>query len=143
MRPDDNHDDQGGSTLSVPLAEEVASIGVKDVVTGRVRVTTRVETEEHLVETELNDDVVEIVRVPVDRVVETVPAIRHEGDVTIVPIVEEVAVVEKRLVLREELHLHRRTERRTVSVPVSLRRQKADVERGPAPNPNHEEDSTP
>jgi stress response protein YsnF len=67
--------------------------------------------------------------VPVDRVVETAPETRTEGDVTIVPVLEEVLVVEKRLVLKEELHIRRRVETETAEVPVTLRKQRAIVER--------------
>jgi len=124
------HEDEGGSDgESLPLAEETVSIGRREVVTGKVRVTTRVETQEQWLNADLTDEHVEITRVPVDRVVEEAPAIRTEGDLTVIPIVEEVAVIETRLVLREELHLRRVREQRTETVPVTLRRQRAAVER--------------
>jgi hypothetical protein len=46
-------------------------------------------------------------RIPVNRLVDTAPETRTEGDVTIIPIVEEVMVVEKRLLLKEEIHIRR------------------------------------
>jgi stress response protein YsnF len=67
--------------------------------------------------------------VPIDRVVDVAPAVRTENDVTIVPVVEEVLVVEKRLVLKEELHIRRKAETKPVEVPVTLRKQRAVVER--------------
>jgi stress response protein YsnF len=138
MRQDDEFEDK--ASVRIPLAEETVSIERRDVVTGRVRVTTRVETEQHLVEADLSEESVDIVRVPVDAFVDQAPAIRTEGDVTIIPIVEEVAVVEKRLVLREELHLRRRTSQRSVSVPVNLRRQRAEIERGSVTEEPQEKD---
>ena len=50
-------------------------------------------------------------------------------DVTVVPVLEEVLVVEKRLVLKEELHIRRRIETEAVEVPVTLRKQRAVIER--------------
>ena len=47
----------------------------------------------------------------------------------IVPVLEEVLVVQKQLVLKEELHIRRRVETEAVEVPVSLRKQRAIVER--------------
>ena len=123
------------SRETVPLAEETVSIGKSEMVTGRVRVQTRTEARDHLVEADLNEEHVEVTRVPVDRIVDAAPPIRTEGDLTIVPVLEEVAVVEMRLVLREELHIRRKTEQRTVSVPVTLRRQTAEVERVPEEGP--------
>jgi stress response protein YsnF len=58
-----------------------------------------------------------------------IPAVRQEGDVTIYPVLEEVLVVEKRLVLKEEVHVRRVVTQTEVSQPVMLRRQYADIER--------------
>ena len=57
----------------------------------------------------------------------------------IIPILEEVIVVEKRLVLKEDLHIGQHVTTDTVETPVELRRQKAGVERLPAgkANPVH------
>jgi stress response protein YsnF len=113
----------------IPLVEETATVGRREVVTGRVRVRTVTDTIEELAHADVQRETVEVTRVPIDRMVETAPEIRTEGDVTIVPVVEEVLVVEKRLVLKEELHIRRRVEHETVEVPVTLRKQRAVVER--------------
>jgi stress response protein YsnF len=65
----------------------------------------------------------------VDPPVTTVPVIRTENGITIVPVLEEILVVEKRLILREELHIMQEVSHETVEVPVSLRKQRAVVER--------------
>jgi uncharacterized protein (TIGR02271 family) len=98
-------------------------------VTGRVRVQTITDTLEELAHADLQRETVEVTRVPVDRMVESAPEIRTEGEMTIVPVLEEVLVVEKRLVLKEELHIRRRVAAETVEVPVTLRKQRAVVER--------------
>ena len=85
----------------------------RQVVTGRVRVQTLTDTIEELAHAEVQRESVEVTRVPIDKVVETAPEIRTEGDVTILPIVEEVLVVEKRLVLKEEVHIRRRIDDRS------------------------------
>jgi uncharacterized protein (TIGR02271 family) len=123
----------------IPLAEETATVGKRQVVTGRVRVQTVTDTVEELAHADLQQETVEVTRVPVDRIVETAPEIRTEGELTIVPVLEEVLVVEKRLVLKEELHIRRRTEAETVEVPVTLRKQRAVVERIDPDKPTGEE----
>ena len=91
--------------------------------------------------TKLETGSVDVVRVPIDRVVERAPEVRTEGDVTIVPVLEEVMFVEKKLVLKEELHIRRRTETETVDVPITLRRQRVVVEHlDAAGNPISEEE---
>jgi stress response protein YsnF len=44
-------------------------------------------------------------------------------------VLEEILVVEKRLVLKEELHIRRRATTETAEVPVTLRKQRVVVER--------------
>jgi stress response protein YsnF len=67
--------------------------------------------------------------VPVEQEITETPPIRTEGEVTIVPIVEERLVVEKRLFLVEELHLTRETVLEHVEIPEVLRRTRVDIER--------------
>lgn len=115
---------------TVRLLEEKATVGVRDVVTGRVRVSTHVESFDEAATADLTTDTVEVTRVPVGEPVgATLPQMRTEGDVTIIPVFEEVLVVEKRLMLKEELHIRKRTTVEAVTVPVTLRRQVAEVER--------------
>jgi len=125
----------------VPVVEESAIVGKRQVVTGHVRVRTVTDTVEELAHASVQREDIEVTRVPIDRVVETAPEIRTEGDVTIVPVLEEVLVVEKRLVLKEELHIRRRVAAETVEVPVTLRKQRAIVERlaPDIPDPDPEE----
>jgi stress response protein YsnF len=113
----------------LPLVEETATFHKREAVTGKVRVRTITDTIEELAQGNLQSDFVEVTRVPVDQVVDTAPEIRTEGDVTIVPVLEEVLVVTKQLVLKEELHIRRRAGTETVEVPVTLRKQRAIVER--------------
>jgi stress response protein YsnF len=133
-------------TASLQLVQETASVSAESVVTGRVRVSTETDVREEVARATLEGEVVDVVRVPVDRPVETMPAVRTEGDLTIVPVVEEVLFVEKRLVLKEEIHIRRRLTREVVEMPVKLRRQRAVVERLAVDNeasddskPTHEE----
>ncbi len=113
----------------IPLVEEEVRIDKREVERGRVRVRTVTDEVEEMARATLDGEAVEVERVAVDRMVEVAPEIRTEGDVTIIPVVEEVLVVEKRLVLKEELHVRRRRTTEDVEVPVTVRRQRAVVER--------------
>ena len=116
--------------VRVLLAEEQISVGKHEVTTGRVRVSTSVETFDRFARADLTRETVEVTRVPIgEPVTGALPQIRQEGDVTIVPVFEEVLVVEKRLVLKEELHLRKRTFVEAVEAPVTLRKQTARVDR--------------
>ncbi|MDB5301088.1 MAG: hypothetical protein JWO87_2751, partial [Phycisphaerales bacterium] len=61
--------------------------------------------------------------------VEVVPEVRREGDTLIVPLVEEVLVVEKRLVLREEVRVTTRRSQTHQPQRVTLRSEEAEIER--------------
>jgi stress response protein YsnF len=127
----------------IPLVEETATVDKRQVVTGRVRVRTVTDIVEELARADVQRESVGVTRVPIDKVVETAPEIRTEGDVTVVPVLEEVLVVVKRLVLKEELHIRRRVESEAVEVPVTLRKQRAIVERlaPDAPDPDKDTNS--
>jgi stress response protein YsnF len=112
----------------VPLAEEALRVSTREVVTGEVRVSTIVDTKEEMVRRDLHTEHVTVTRVPIDRYVETAPAIRTEGDVTIIRVMEEVLVVETRLLLREEVHICRTLTMEPVAQSVKLRKQLAVIE---------------
>lgn len=113
----------------ISVVDEELHLQKRQVTTGKVRIRTATDIVEEIAQANLIHESVEVHRVPVGREVDRVPDIRTENDVTIVPIVEEVLVVEKRLVLKEELHVRRRVETEAVAVPVQLRKQRATVER--------------
>jgi uncharacterized protein (TIGR02271 family) len=119
--------DQRGE--AVPLLEEEMRVDKRSVATGKVRVRSVVDTIEEVARAALAEDRVEVTRVPLNREVSAAPPVRTEGEVTIVPVMEEVLVVEKRLVLKEELHIRRRVTHENVEVPVTLRKQRAVIER--------------
>jgi len=130
--PDQAGDDappQGLSEDVVPLVEETPRIEKREAVKANIRIHTAVDTVEEFARADLKSEDVEITRVPIDKAVEVAPSVRTEDDVVIVPVLEEVLVVEKRLILKEELHIRRRTKTETVDIPVQLRRQRAVVER--------------
>ena len=114
---------------ALSIVEEELHVEKRQVATGRVTVRTTTEASEEVARATLAGESVEVTRVPVNREIDTAPSIRTEGDVTIIPVVEEVIVVEKRLVLKEEIHLRRTVTREDVAVPVKLRKQRATIER--------------
>ena len=125
-----------GSADGIPLAEEEVRIDKREVPTGRVRVRTATEVVEELARATLDEDVVEVTLVAVGREVDIAPEVRTEDGVVIVPVLEEVLVVEKRLFLKEELHIRRSVTQEEVEVPITLRKQRAVIERlGPEGRP--------
>lgn len=123
--------DDSNNDLTLPLVAEQAVVSKETVATGSVRITTHVETRRQLIQEALKHDDVVVERVEIGDVVQVAPEIRMDGDVLVYPIVEEILVVEKRLVLKEELRISRRSRVETVEREVTLRSVRADVERTP------------
>ena len=114
---------------AIPLLEETLNVGKRRVASGRIEVRTLTEAFEQKVEAALRRDATTVTRVPIGREVDVIPTIRTEGDLTIVPVFEEILVVEKRLFLKEEIHIRRTSETEHCQSHVTLRRQRAVVER--------------
>ena len=111
----------------VPVVEERVEVGTR-VVEGRtVSVTTRPVVEEHSISEPIIRERVTVERVSIGEVTETIPEIREDGDLTVIPVVEERLVVTKQLVLTEEIHLRRTREETTEERTVELRRTEVDV----------------
>lgn len=92
------------------------------------------KVEQHHVQASLRTEAVTIERRPIGRQLAVgeplpVPHDEEDGRVTVIPVLEEVLVVEKRLVLREELRLRRTISLEEVKQPVDVRRQHAEVTR--------------
>lgn len=113
----------------VPLAREEVEIGKRRRETGAVRVDKIVHTEDVPVEVDLVAEEVAVRRLPADRFVAGPLPERWEGDTLVVPVVEEVLVVEKRFKLVEEIHITRTRRSRHTRRLLSRRREEARVER--------------
>ena len=114
---------------AIPLVEERLSVSKRQVESGRVRVHVSVQEREETVTEQLSREDVEVDRVAKNVRITEMPRVRLEGNTTIVPVVEEVMVVEKALVLVVEIHIRRRTTSENVEIPVTLRKEQASVER--------------
>jgi uncharacterized protein (TIGR02271 family) len=136
---DDRAPDKTGETVIPLLAEEIA-VSKQVVETGRVQVARTTHEREQLVDELLAHETVEIDRIPIGRQIDTMPAVRDEGDTVVIPIVEEVLVIERRLLLKEEVRVRRvrSTERHQES--VTLRHHEAVVTRLPVESPAAGED---
>jgi uncharacterized protein (TIGR02271 family) len=122
-------DADSSKTLVVPVIVEELEVQKRIVETGKVRITKIVHERETIVDEPFLRDEVEVERVLIDRVVDAPVPVRYEDDTMIVPIMEEVLVIEKRLVLKEELYIRKRRVETHRPQQVTLRREEVHVER--------------
>lgn len=113
----------------ITLAAEELKVSKRQITRGRVVVRKQVMSHEAVVDDPLLLERLEVNRVPVNTLVEAAQPPRTEGDTTIIPFYEEVLVVEKRLMLSEELHVTRHRSEHRDPQRVTLRREEAVVER--------------
>ena len=113
----------------IPVVEEHAVVSKRKKLTEGVRVRTVVHEAQEVIDEPLATEDIAVERTPLDRWVDAPVPVRHEGDVTIVTLVEEVVVVEKRLRATEEIRITKRRSVRHAPQQVTLRREEAVVER--------------
>ncbi|XYJ08406.1 YsnF/AvaK domain-containing protein [Telluria sp. B2] len=118
--------------LRIPVVAEQLAVGTRTVDTGRgVRIHKTVVEQPVTIDERLGREEVEVRHVPVDRLVapEEAPTTRHDGDTLIVPILEEVLVVERRVRIKEELHITRVRREEHHQESVVLKAEQVNVER--------------
>lgn len=119
-----------------PVIEEEVVINKRQVETGKVRIKKVVQEKQELVDIPLLKEEVEIKRVPINRPVDSPIAVRKEGDTLILSLLEEVLVVQKQLLLKEEVHIITKRSEHHQPEQVTLRREEVTVE-PVAPETNH------
>ncbi len=122
----------------LPVIEERATIRREVVETGRVVVTKRVHEADEQITVPVQHDEVHYERVPLNQTLPAgavAPGSRQEGDTLIIPVLREVAVIEKRLLLVEELRITKRQVTTEHTEPLHLRHKEVLVERLPPREP--------
>ena len=127
----DSRDQAVDTVLTVPVMQEEMRVGVRTIDTGGVRVHKTVHEHPHDIDQALLRDAVDVKRVSIDKIVSLsdAPQSRQEGDTLIVPILEEVLVVEKRLRIKEEIHITRSQRTEHHRETVILRSEDVTIER--------------
>lgn len=121
-------DEATGDAIVIPVVAETATLHKVRRPTGKVRVSTSIYEEEEEITVPLMREAVEVERVPVDRVVDAPVSSRREGDTLILSVMEEVLVVEKKFLLKEEVHIKMTKTEVEQTERVTLRKETVSVE---------------
>jgi uncharacterized protein (TIGR02271 family) len=113
----------------IPIIEEELLVEKRVVESGGVKVSKQVHVHEEVIDEPLRQEQVTIEHRAVNQRVEAAPSIRREGTTLIIPLVEEILVVEKQLFLKEEIHITMQQTEVQQPQKVKLRREEAIVER--------------
>jgi uncharacterized protein (TIGR02271 family) len=126
IRPEDRED----YTRTIPVIEEQVSIDKEVVETGRVHISKEVYEEDVNIDLPTVYEEADIERVEINQYVDTPPPpVRYEGDKMIIPVLREVMVVQKKILVVEELHITKRRTEEVDTQQVKLRREEIHVDR--------------
>jgi len=119
-----------GQSMTIPVIEEQVKIDKEIVETGIVRILKNVHEEEVTVDVPIMHEEHTIERIPVNEYLETPPPpVRYEGETMIIPILREEVVVQKRIVLVEELRITKKQVETHTPQQVTLRKEEVSVDR--------------
>lgn len=115
-------------SVVIPVVREELRVSRREIERGGVRVHKRVEEREEMVEQPTYREEVTVERVTLGQPLDQEMGSRQEGDTLIIPVLEEMLVVEKRLVLKEEIRITRRRIDETEQVRIMLRQEHVEIE---------------
>lgn len=122
---------QTGEETVIPVVEEEAHLEKRLVERNRTRITKQVHTEEETIETPLRQERVQVERVPVERIIDSPLTSHYDGDTLVIPVMEEVLIIEKKLFLKEEVRVTKYVGETEHQETVTLRKEAVTVERTP------------
>lgn len=116
--------------ITIPILEEQLKVGKKLIETAHVRLSKTINESIESLEIPLKEEEIVVNRVPKNELVDVMPAAsRYEGDVMIISVLKEVAVIEKRIMLVEEIHVSKKQTEKTETHEVTLRKEEIEVTR--------------
>lgn len=120
----------------IPVIAEFATVGKRTVTKARVKVSKKVTEREEGINLQLTEEAITVHHVPRNLIVSEAPQVRQEGNVTIIPVLKEIVVVEKKLMLVEEVHITRRATDHHHLETITLRQEELTVTRIATDNDN-------
>jgi len=117
------------NTASLNVLQEQVDIDKKLIESGKVYIHKKVHETDEEISVPVSHETVTINKVPVNKYVDVAPLVRNEGNTTIIPVIKEVLVIEKKLLLVEEVHVIKQIIEKTEEHTIPLRKEEIEVER--------------
>lgn len=118
-----------GEEQRLPLMEEHATLDKARVLDSRISIERTTTSAEELLETELAREEVEIEHIAKNQPVEDgySAEVRYEGEVMIIPVIEEHVEIIRRRVLKEEVHIRKVKKVEPYQQKVLIRSQEVKI----------------
>ena len=116
---------------TLPTIEETLEVDKVEVDRGGYRFVKRVSTREEAVEEVLREERVHIEHRDINTAIAegAIPETRYEGDTLIIPVIEEILITVKRLILVKEVRVTRVLGTKTDARTVTLRKEDIEIVR--------------
>jgi uncharacterized protein (TIGR02271 family) len=126
----ENNEEQHVDRTTIPVVQEDLQVDKQLVESGKVNISKRVVDEDVTVNVPVVHEEVTVEKKVINQYVDTPPpAVRQDGDTTIISVLKEVLVVEKRLMLVEEVHITKKRTETSNPSQETLRREEVTVSR--------------
>ncbi|MCK9620276.1 MAG: YsnF/AvaK domain-containing protein [Methylobacter sp.] len=127
----------------IPVLKEQLHVEKRLEEAGIVRISKQLTEHEQAVTIPLLAEEIQVERIAINQLIDSPPpALRYEGETMIISVIKEVAVVEKRLMLVEELHIVKRQDQKQETQQVKLKEEEVTVERINTDSPDPTTDRT-
>lgn len=114
----------------IPVIEEDVQITKKVIDIAQVNISKTVNESTETFQIPLSSEEIVVKRIPINEYVDTMPpASRYEGETMIIPVLKEVAVIEKRMMLVEEIHVSKLKTENIETVDVLVKKEEVNVTR--------------
>jgi uncharacterized protein (TIGR02271 family) len=125
-----NKEDTDDEVVRIPVVEEYLNISKQVTDTGQFLIQKQVEEKDVIADLSLTHDEVEIKRIEINRPVSnTPPAVRYEGNTMIISVLREELVVQRRLILAEEIHVTKKKKQHSVKEKMTIRKEKVNIKK--------------
>ena len=125
------HSVNGEQPAVIQVVQEQLTVSKDVVETARIHIRKRVVEEEQTLNIPLLQEGYEVQHVPINKIVDKMPAVRQDGDTTIIPVVREVLVVQKQYELVEEVHVIKTRTAIPHMQDITLRKELVEIVRKP------------
>ncbi len=115
--------------LTLPVLREELNVEIRKHITGIVRLEKTIRQIDGVVNERLTSDSVSVERVPINRYLDEPVLVRQEGDTTVFPVMEEILITTKQLVLKEEIRVTRHRQESRYQEIIPLRAEEVFIER--------------
>jgi uncharacterized protein (TIGR02271 family) len=113
----------------IPVIEEYVKVDKLEVEVGRLNIRKKIKEQDEIITVPLFHDEFNIQHVEIGKQVDgALPEVRFEGDTIVIPVLREEVIIQKRLMLVEEVRITKHKIESNYEQQVTLRKEEVVIE---------------